>query len=288
MKKTKRSFLFSRKKHIVFLILALLATRPLPALARETLVFGVPPYKRATELKKNFSPLIKYLERQTGEEIQFRSAKSGGAMVNAFVKGAIDIAYLMPALYIRADQQSNGKVQILKSILNQGKPFFKGVIAVKNDSPIQTLQDLHGKKFAFGFRESTLAFYIPAYMLMQEGLMDSMKFKHVGAPDNVAISIQKNFFDAGGIPPDLAAKYVGKSLKILQQSEPIRNAVFVTGPDISPDLRKKFEDAFAQLEDMSLLQSIGQGINGLTDSTPEDFDNLRTIIQAVDKKFPRQ
>lgn len=257
------------------------------ACAAPTVSFGVPPYKNPAQLIEDFSPLIKYLKQETGMDIQFRSAKNGAETVKALVDGGIDVAYLMPALYVNANQRSQGKVQILRSVLNNGQPFFKGVIVTQDGSPVVSLQDLHGKKFAFGFRESTLTFYIPAYLLIQAGLMDSIEYQHVGKPENIALAVQKGFFDAGAIPPNLISLQAGKGLKIIQESEPIRNALFVTSPNLDPTVQKKFEDAFSKLTDLTILKSIGKEISGLAQSTPSDYDNLKNIIEVVNDKFPR-
>ncbi|RJQ78256.1 MAG: phosphate/phosphite/phosphonate ABC transporter substrate-binding protein [Desulfobacteraceae bacterium] len=257
--------------------------------AQTSLVFGVHPFKAPDELAKMFRPLIDYLQKETGSTISFRTAKDYDASLAALVAGDIHISYLGPSLYAIATEKHAGKIQLLGTVVNKsGTPTFKGVIIAKDGSAINSLADLKGKKFAFGDRESTLSCYMPAYMLMQAGVFDSLvEHKFLGSHDNVAKAVSMGVFDGGGLQPSVAEKYVGQGVKIIAESAPVYEHVLVVSANVDQETIKKLQDAVLALKDPAVLDPLMKGMTGFVTTRPEDYDNLRTIMKEVDAKMPQ-
>lgn len=254
--------------------------------AEQNYVFGVHPFKNPAELSKMFKPLRDYLGGALGGEVSFRSAKDYEAAKQALLNGEIDISYMGPSLFAMVNKEHPGKIRIAAAVLSNGSPTFKGVIVARQDSPITSLQDLQGKNFAFGDRESTLSCYMPAHMLMQAGIFDGMKYQFVGSHDNVALGVLNKAFDAGGMQPSVANNYLDKGLKIIAESDPVYEHVIVTGPKVDDATFEKIQQALLNVKDPAVYTSIGKGLTGFAVVQPSDYDALYTIMKAVDAKIP--
>lgn len=255
--------------------------------AEKKYVFGVHPFKSPEKLMKMFTPLRKFLGNELGAEVTFRSAKDYDAALKALLAGEIDISYMGPSLFTIANAEHPGKVRIVGALLSKGTPTFKGVIVARQDSGINSLQDLKGKNFAFGDRESTLSCYMPAYMLMEAGIFDSINYKFLGSHDNVATGVLKKIFDAGGLKPAVAQNYLDKGLKIVAESEPVYEHVVVVGPRVDDATFKKIKEALLNVKDSTVYTSINKSATGFATVQPSDYDNLAVVMKKVDSKIKR-
>ena len=253
--------------------------------AREQFVFGVHPYRKPLELKKMFTPLIQYLEKELEVKIAFRSAPNYEEAMANLMNGKVDFSYLGPAGYAILDDQHPGKLRIGAAVLNKGKHTFNGVFIVKQGSPFNSIADLKGKKIAFGDRKSTLSYYVPAYMLIQAGIFDTVSYKFLGSHDNVALAIINGLFDGGGIKPGVADKYIGKGVKVIVTSEPFHEHVVVIGPHVDMDTVTKVRTALINVQDPVVYTSIKKSLTGFDAVQPSDYDNLKELIKIVDARL---
>jgi len=258
-----------------------------PLFAAETYVFGVHPYKNPAELATIFKPLISLLEAETGAKVSFRSAKDYEAFNQAVLKGEIDIFFMGPSIYAELSSLHPDKVRLVATALSKGKPTFKGVIVAKKDGPINSLADLKGKKIAFGDRDSTLSCYIPAAMLMDAGVFDSVKYDFTGKHENVANSVLQGGHDAGGLKPDVAEKFMGQGLKVIAESAPVYEHVIGVGPKVDDATMKKIQAALINGKDPKVYTSIQKDYTGFAVTKPSDYASLFSIIKKVDAKMAK-
>ncbi|MFH7320927.1 phosphate/phosphite/phosphonate ABC transporter substrate-binding protein [Desulfurivibrio sp. D14AmB] len=268
---------------VAILVLAFLAS---PLAAAESYVFGSHPFKNPAELAGVFRPMISLLEEATGAKISFRSARDYEAFSQAVVAGEIDIFFMGPSLFAEIHAQHPDKIRLVATAKDQGKPTFNGVIVARKDSGINTLADLKGKKFAFGDRSSTLSAYLPAVMLMEAGVFDSLQqYDFTGRHDNVANSVLQGRHDAGGLKPDVAAKYLDQGLKVIAESEPVYEHVIAVGPKVDAATLKKIQDALVGAKDPAVYTSINAGYTGFAVTRAEDYARLLEIMKKVDAKI---
>lgn len=257
------------------------------AQAESKYVFGVHPFETPTKLNAMFTPMINYLGEQLGAKVEFRSAKNYDDAIANLLNGTVHFAYLGPSGYAILDEQHPGKIRIAAAVANKdGGPTFKGVIVVKDDSPIKTLADLQGKRFAFGDRESTLSCYMPAYMLMQAGVFDSMTYEFLGSHSNVAKGVLNGMFAAGGLMPNVAKEFEGKGLRIIAETEPVYEHVIAIGPSVDQATADKVQQALVNVKDPAVYTSIKASLVGFAQVQASDYDNLKTVMREVDAKIP--
>jgi phosphonate transport system substrate-binding protein len=124
-------------------------------------------------------------------------------------------------------------------------------------------------------------------MLMQAGVFDGLQYKFLGSHDNVAKAVSMGVFDAGGLQPGVAEKYVGKGVKIIAESAPVYEHVLVVSSGVDVETTKKIQAAVLNLKDPAVLDPIMKGMSGFVATKPSDYDNLRAIMKKVDAKIPQ-
>ena len=271
------------KVFATILFLVLIPALTVQAEQKKEITFVVHPFKSPSKLRSMFTPLLKHMEKKLGYKIVFRTGKSYEDVIDLYNDGTADFGYLGPAGYVNAARKK--LVKPLARIMYKGKGTFNGVIVVKNQSSISAISDLKDKSFAFGDKNSTLSHYVPHYMLLKENvpLSELSEYKFTGKHDNVAQGVLLGLFDAGGLKPAVANNYLDKGLRILATSEPISEHLFV----VNSKLDKKMADKIRQLllkVKISLLTPIKKGITGIEPVKSSDYDNLRKIIDEVNKQ----
>ncbi|HLE40543.1 MAG TPA: phosphate/phosphite/phosphonate ABC transporter substrate-binding protein [Nitrospirota bacterium] len=253
------------------------------AWAKDKLVMGVHPYKPVSDLYKMFKPIADYVSQKTGKPVEFRIGKTYAETVDAVGKGEMDFAFIGPSLYVEARSKYN--VTPLAQIVNDGKPSFYGVIAVKKGSGISSIKELKGRTFTFGDRESTLTHIVPLYMLMDAGvqLADLKQYSFVGTHDNVALNVVRGSFDAAGLQPDVAAKYKDQGLEVIARSADLPEHVFVAAKSLDAATMTKIQTALLVM-DSTLLKGIKGSVTGIQKFSDKDFDVLRKVMKAVEKE----
>lgn len=254
--------------------------------AREALVMGVHPYKPAAELFQRFKPIADQIAKAVGRPVELRVGKTYEDTARMVGTGEVDFCFLGPTLYVQASDAH--KVVPLAMIVNNGKPSFHGVIVVKKGSGIASLKDMKGKSIAFGDKNSTMTHVVPLYMLMEQGLHLSDLNKHafVGSHDNVALGVLRGAFDAAGLMPDVANKYLAQGLEIITKTPDIPEHVFVASPSLDAAVRKNIQEALLAL-DAPLYRGIKDSVTGLRKFQDKDFDVLRKILATTKKELEK-
>lgn len=273
---------------LFFAMLFLLNTKPLLA-DEKPLVFGTLPLEKPTKLFEMYKDLVKYYETELGRPVRLEVGKDYEDAIEKFMSGHYDFGYLGPSPYIMITEKSRfGKdaLRIIGTIETDGSPFYRAVIVAKKDNPkVTRLQDLTGKRFAFGSRESTLAFYMPAKMLMESGVLDKLQgYDLLGKHDAVVNAVYTGAFDAGGIKEDVAEKSADK-IRVIAVSEPVWDFMLVARRDLDDKLFQRIRQLSLSLKDKAILEKIKQGVTGFVPSDDANYDNVRRIMQQVDARF---
>lgn len=170
------------------------------------LTFGVYTSEKATTLYEQFAPVLGEIGGSAGKSlkrrvtIQLKIYKTYDEALDAFTRGQVDFVRFGPASYVLAKQQSPD-IQLLAAEQEDGRKRCKGVIVVHADSPIRKLEDLKGKRFAFGDDNSTIGRYLAQAELAKAGVFatDLKGFRYLGRHDKVAKAVELKDFDAGSV-----------------------------------------------------------------------------------------
>ena len=260
---------------------------------REKLLIGVTPYLTATELFKRFSPLVDYLGRKTGMAFSLKITADYQDCIDRLGNGSLDIAYLGSAGYVKM-VDLYGERPIVARLETNGTPFFRSVIFVREESPLQTLADLAGKELAFGDQESTSSHIVPRHMLIEAGLsIDQLGgHQHLDNHNNVALGVLMGDYDAGGVKEEIFNKYEKRGLRRLAISSPIPEYLFVASSRLPSksveDLRKAFYSLKNDKDGESIMKEIKKGMTAFVPANDGDYGGLSAMVRVVERAVEKE
>ena len=111
---------------------------------------------------------LEIIFRRRGIELDWVLYSDYDAMVEAFVRGDIDMAWNGPLGYVKIKRLLDEPCRVI-AMRDVDFDFVTHFVA-RADSDILTVEDLAGKRFAFGRRGSEQAGLIPYHMLKRAGL----------------------------------------------------------------------------------------------------------------------
>ncbi|MBF0627577.1 MAG: phosphate/phosphite/phosphonate ABC transporter substrate-binding protein [Magnetococcales bacterium] len=256
--------------------------------ADETLVFGIHPFMRPTELLRRFSPLTEALAKAISHPIRIRITSDYDDQIRLIGQNQIDLAYMGPVPYVRMVAR-HGLKPILGKQMVHGQGTFQGVIITRRDSAIQTLPELIGKRFAFGDPNSTMSHLVPRAMLLEAGVpVEKLaRFDHLSNHGNVALGVLMGLFDAGAIKESVFLEYQERGLTALAWTPRIANHLFVTRSDLPTDRIETLRTALLQMpttpEGLQLLKNVDHAITGIEPGQDDEFSALRTTLRLLDQ-----
>ena len=253
--------------------------------AQERLVFGVYAADKPTETVRKLRPVLNLLEGRLRERlgepvtIKMHIASSYARGLEDLVSGRVDFARLGPASYVEAKAREPA-LRILALESKNGRKSFKGVIAVHRDSAIRKIDDLKGRRFAFGNRRSTIGRYLAQRYLLEHGIRarDLAGYDYLGRHDKVGWAVALGLFDAGALKE-------GTFAKLVSQNAPLRELASF------PNVTKPWV-ASARLtgERFGILRQslLALGPKRFLSGTDADFDPIRKAMEESARFFSEE
>jgi phosphonate transport system substrate-binding protein len=212
-------------------------------------------------------------------------------MIDKLGRGEIWIASCGPVSYIKAKEKYNVK-PILRTLSKDGKPYYEGIIIVRQDSPIQNLSDLRGRSFAFGQTWSTAGHISPEYYLLKSNirLKELKKYSFLRHHDSVVNAVLKGEFEAGAVKDIIAYKYQQKGLRFIHRSGPIPTVPIMVRANAPKETVESVNAALLKLNprDPEYQKKMSQWDEefryGFTEAADSDYDSIRKILKVVEKK----
>lgn len=251
---------------------------------KSELLFGSVAMDIPAIMHKRLKPLIQYLSKRLDRPVSMKLSPNMGAAINEVADKKVDLAYLTPVAYLKAHKKGGARL-VAKTVTN-GKASFQLMIVVRQDSPIKTVADLKGKRFAFGDKRALLqrAAVVGAGIKMEE----FSEYKFIGHYDNIARAVMNNDFDAGILKDTMAFKWEGKGLRILQASPDLPPYNITASSDVSDELLAELKKAFLELnsknpEHLKVIKAIDKKYNGFAATSDAEYDVVRKLIEPFNK-----
>jgi phosphonate transport system substrate-binding protein len=165
------------------------------ALAME-MTLGVVPQQSPLKLAKKWSSITKYLEKETGIKVIFKTERSIPQFEKKLYEGAYDISYMNPYHFVVANktQEYNAFIRAKKNIV--------GILLAKNKVEFNT-KNLENKTFLFPAPNAFAATLLPKFEFKERFGFDidkQAKVIYVNSHDSVYKGIAREIgFLGGGI-----------------------------------------------------------------------------------------
>ena len=165
-------FTFVRRSLAAVLISAALVSVAVAQDWREQypeLTIGISSGENETDAIARTQPYADYLSTELGVPVKIVRGTDYAAVIEAMRSGHVQFASVGPAAYALARKVMGEDIAPVAVTLDkEGNLGYYSVIAVRADSPYQTLADIKGKSFAFADPNSTSGYAVPSYYLATE------------------------------------------------------------------------------------------------------------------------
>jgi phosphate/phosphite/phosphonate ABC transporter binding protein len=155
---------------------------------------------------QQWGPTAEYLTGKVGDKVVIIPLKFE-AIEPAVKNGQIDFLLANSAFFVEMEKKYGAKPVATMVNSLDGKPMdrFGGVIFVKKDSPIQTLEDMRGKKFMVVDSTSFGGGQMAWKLLLDNGIdphKDLAAFMEGKKHDNVVLAVQNGVAEVGSVRTD--------------------------------------------------------------------------------------
>lgn len=218
----------------------------------KTLRVSMIPTTAADKMLRESGPLEAYLAQATGAKVELTIPLNYAAVVEAFGAGKVDIAYFGGFTYVQAHKRFDAQPLVQRD----RDQAFHSLFVTRAGSPIHSLADLKGKRFAFGDVNSTSGHLMPAYFMRQQGVDPGViaGALYTGGHDATALAVANGKADAGAIDEAVYARLVkdGKldaaALEVFYTTPPFFDYVWAARKALDPALADAFRRAMLALD----------------------------------------
>jgi phosphonate transport system substrate-binding protein len=267
----------------------------------ETLTVQFVPSQSAETLEAKAKPLEDLLSERLGIPVKVSISTDYNTVVEAMGSKQVDVGFLPPTTYVLAAEQGAAEVilQAQRNGVNDDGSFnddlvdyYKSMILVREDSDIQSVEDLKGKRIAWQNVTSSAGYVWPAGYLLDNDIDPEKDVQGVTVKghDTAVISLINNDVDAAAVFQDARNNVVNDLPEIFEQTrvlfftEAIPNDTIAVRPDMSPEWKEKIADAFIAIGQDPEGQQIIFDIyshRGYAKSEDSKFDVVRRYTEAI-------
>ena len=122
---------------------------------------GVVPDQSADKLRHRYAPLIEYLVKTTGQNIELVIASSYSHLLQLFENREIDLANFGGLGFVQAHTFYNAEPLVMREIDTRFTSWF--MVQAGNDTA--SITAMQGKRFSFGSRLSTSGHVMPRHFM---------------------------------------------------------------------------------------------------------------------------
>lgn len=277
------------KKIVATALLSMAIT--VPALAEMT--FAVTDVAGLESLQTEFGPFKKALEKAVGEKIKFFPVNGRNAAVEALKGAKVDYVLTGPAEYVVFKEKA-GAVPVV----GWGRPDYFSQIIVPASSKIRSINDLRGKKIAFGDVGSTSTHLAPVGLLTEAGLTPK-DYKALNIHRNVSVeAMKRGDVDAVGLNfghfNKIRKTFKDDNFRVVARGGDLPPDIWVAGKHVSKEQVAKIKKAFLdnQKELMGAVLTVEEnkkytGGHFLPTIDDSHYDPIRKMYTTLGFKFDK-
>lgn len=288
-----------------WLILFSLYLCVLPAQAQEqrngaqtpdSLVIGIFPRRNPEVTVQLFKPLKDYLEVQMGIPVVLRTAADFSAFSQQLKQREYDLVHFNQYHYIKTGKSLN--YQLIAQNEEFGETGIRGALLVRQDSGIDSLQQLKGKTIVFGGgKQAMMSYIVPRYLLAIAGLKPGDYRERIASnPPNAVLATYLHQADAAGAGevtlrlPVVTGKINATSLKILAQSDALAHLPWVIKREFPENFKETLTRLILGLNNSPAGREVlnNARLTGINPVTDPDYDPHRAMIKLVEQGAPVQ
>ncbi len=229
---------------------------------------------------KRFKALSKYLTEKTGIPIKIKIVGKYQKLLDMYKEVGVDISISCPVVFYKIKENYN--VEGIAVVKIDGMVLESGVIVVKKNSPIKTVEDLKGAKITLGSSICASNCIMPLYILKSHNITyrDVPDMWSSGTDRAAILAVIAGLADAAGVKEESALMYLDKGIRILAKSPYVPRYIVAISKDLPSELKEKIKNALYNLKDKSILKKLG--IDGFEKPKKEMFKLIKDYNQVLE------
>jgi phosphonate transport system substrate-binding protein len=256
--------------------------------AQEAYAFNVLNQRTIALTAEYWNPILTHVSRKSGVPLELKlakTAKEGNAIAEM---GKYDFLYTNH--FFTAERDRLG----YKVIARPAGPGIRSQIVVPVDSPIRTLEDLHGKEVAFVSPDGFTGYWLPMDALLRAKV--NVKVVFTGNQEASSAQLKVNKVAAAGVNSSIMARYGRREsfeYRALWTSDIYQDLCIMANPKVPADkvavIKAAFIDMVKDPEGRQILQAgadllKSNGELGFVAAENRDYDNYRKFYRTTQVK----
>lgn len=243
-------------------------------------VYVVPQFQ-AAELQRVWAPILERVSQESGVRLSLKLVKDIPAFEAELAAGRPDFAYMNPYHQLQA-HESQGYLPLLRD-----RKLLQGLLLVRQDDPIQSVQELRGKEIAFPAPNALGASLLIRAQLAEQEKID---FKPVYAKTHTNAYRQTligKTAASGGLQATLnkESDAVRQGLRVLMVTQGAAPHPFSVHPRVPAEQAKAVANAMLKLAGDAKMQPLFQDIP-MREPMRADFErDYRPITKLKLQKY---
>ena len=242
-----------------------------------------------------YSRLKEYLASQLNMPVTLVDRENYAEMNKLLDSGGVDSAFVCAGPYVEGHDRFG--LEILVMPLVKGKPVYHSYIIVPRESPVQRLEELRGKTFAFTDPNSNSGKLVPTYLLARMGESPETffgKYWYTYGHDKSITAVAEKLVDGAAVDSliweylNRAKPDVTQKTRIVNVSEPYGIPPLVVRKGLDPGLKERLRQALVNMADDPEGKKIlaGMMIDRFVPGDDRNYDSVRDINRWIAKQKP--
>ncbi|MBF0311056.1 MAG: phosphate/phosphite/phosphonate ABC transporter substrate-binding protein [Magnetococcales bacterium] len=252
-------------------------TPPVESAEGEVYRFGVLSQRSAVLTAKHWNPILAWVSRRSGVELELNVARTAPESNKAIAAGDYDFVY-SNTIFLPATAAQGYQV-----ILRPRTTAISSQIVTLKDSPIQALQDLAGREVGFPSKAAFVGYAVPMDHLLREKIEVQPVFG--GNQEGIMGQLQAMRVMAAGVNSQVMRHFAARenlAYRVLWESQAFHNLPIAAHPRVSGDHVEAVRRAFVEMPDnpegAQVLEVAAKELNqdppyGFVRATHQDYRN---------------
>jgi phosphonate transport system substrate-binding protein len=258
---------------------------------QRTFLIGLIPEQNIFKQVERYQPLADYLSKKVGMTIRLTVLPRYGNIIDNFVSSEMDGAFFGSFTYVLAHEKLGVEV-LARPVGLDGTSTYHGLIFVRKDSGIKSIQQMKGRRFAFVDKATTAGYLLPLAYFRGHGKNYRTFLREsyfTGTHEDAILDVLNRKADIGAAKNTVYQRLGGsddrinKELVIIERSPDVPENGLAVRKDLEDSLKKELKETLLTLhedpEGMAILKEFG--VRCFIETNNNDYRSVYRYAQEI-------
>ncbi len=256
-------------------------SRPKTA-AGKPLLIGLIPEQNIFKQLERYQPLADYISGKLDRKVTLKVLPRYGNIIHNFRDGELDGAFFGSFTYALAHAKLGVHV-VARPVTVDGQSTYHGLLFVRRDGGIRTIDDMKGKRFVFVDKATTAGYLLPLVFFQEHGVRSYKQYFRetyfAGTHEDAIEDVLNRKADIGAAKNTVyerlakVEKRIGQDLVILAKSPVVPENGLAVRKELDPAIRNRLKEILLTMhEDPAGSRVLKDfGAQRFIETTEEDY-----------------